>query len=469
MRIITYDETYFLENLTDNDFVNLKQSIVLDITNFVGDLEALNEIGLCADRTEEMLRMYSLSLVENTLREIEEITTFKDFMKKISNNMIKRIINIEGHVIKSLTRKVSNTLETYRIIFYKKLKKSFFKFFLWHKKGDFVLKVDKLYFHQLLVITKNVVGVIYNQTEIDKNRIRNDFGIKIIQENDYQKCSFRTMSREAIVDNKFTFYNINNQIKENGINFKKRNIVDLRIMFNENHYHPNISFITEYIKTNIVNGSKVYIIYPLFIDTKSSILLSRKHGYFNIFYMFVGYYIKLMEEIVKLSDSYKISIVIPNKIDFSCYLKWRVLILNSCKQLGYSNVPVGVLLDDFDMQYDIEYYENTDFVIIDFDELAYNLVNDKNELSKERFDEEMLVPLRLTHSFLKENRIKHIIMSKHLRNKYIMEKLLMLGYTEYIYSDANIPTIIDVMGNYMSRRGKFIGITKGKNNKVLQK
>lgn len=229
-----------------------------------------------------------------------------------------------------------------------------------------------------------------------------------------------------------------------------KTIIDLRILYKDHSYIPTFDVVEEFLINNLSKSKENYVIFPLFLKGESTILKSNNHGYFRIYYEFKNFYDRLSELLIKMMNTYKVIIIIPNTMNLTVYKKWELYLKSS-----FSEIKVGLLVDDFDIVNDFNEYSNFDGLIIDLDYINNN--NFDNELlSKEYFNDNYLDSLRELKAVLLSKTDNYIISSKYMNNSEIIEKMVIIGYKNFYFDVKKLPFLQKTLENYYNRRGKYI-------------
>ena len=204
-------------------------------------------------------------------------------------------------------------------------------------------------------------------------------------------------------------------------------ILDLIYLFNENTFTNKDDII------KIINNKKYkYIILPFEINAIHIV------NEVNV--------IEQLNEILKsIEREDEFYLITPKFSSYNRYLYWSVLM----SQLNKPNLKIGIILNEYELIYEIEEAPFTNLIIINYDEICVN--NYEFRYFKEDIEQKM----RLIKQIAKENDIKVVVKSNNLKNETIIEKLIIMGFKSFIYNENHYNHVKKSVLNYMSRRGKY--------------
>ncbi|MDY0276515.1 MAG: hypothetical protein RBQ97_00365 [Acholeplasma sp.] len=228
--------------------------------------------------------------------------------------------------------------------------------------------------------------------------------------------------------------------------------IDLREMYRNMSIFPKLSDIRLILSERMKTVKNAYVVLPLFIDANSKVFTSENHGYSRIYYEYRGYYDRLINLITESLRDKNIMVVIPNVMRYKDFLFWRAVIKSN--NSANSNVRIGIILDEYEMLYEVDNKRLMDFVIIDFQKIVLNN-NQRETTTYNEFKIYVEVIMRDIHMTLKSKKIDHMVIAKKVVDEQIIEKIFKMGFDKCIYVDTNNKYIINSINNYMSRRGKY--------------
>lgn len=155
------------------------------------------------------------------------------------------------------------------------------------------------------------------------------------------------------------------------------------------------------------------------------------------------FYFKTKKLIENIEYELNVAIHSNNNRDELVYIG---LILRS---LNKNKVKIGLILNSFDEIYTINDDFLPDFIIVNLD-LCVKYVN-----SYTVFKECAISNLRNLREITRELKIKAFIRSNKLANQNVIEKLIILGYKDFVYNVKHYNEIESSVYNYLSRRGKY--------------
>lgn len=251
--------------------------------------------------------------------------------------------------------------------------------------------------------------------------------------------------------NSFTFQcnQGENEYVENKYLYKSKsnkNFITFNNMFKESLIFPKVNTIYKYILS--FKGEK-HIIFPLFDFDSNIYVKSKYHCVKEHYFENYKYYNKLLKQINEIAQKELIYIYLPNLLSYEDYLHWKILIkrfIDNCK--------VGPVISDFEDIYDIEEYKNLDIAIIDYDELIYE-VHGKYKISYNDFKDKSISEFRDLHTVLKQLKVEHIVYSSKLSDEKIIDKLMIMGFNNFIYSEENMENIEKTVKSSIKRREKY--------------
>lgn len=138
-------------------------------------------------------------------------------------------------------------------------------------------------------------------------------------------------------------------------------------------------------------------------------------------------------------------LIAPKYKNYHHYLYWSVFIM----QLNKSNLKTGIILNEYELIYEIEKAPFTNLIIINYDEIS------ENNYELRHFKENIEQKMRFIKQIAKENDIKVVVKSNNLKNETIIEKLIIMGFKTFIYNENHYSHVKKSVLNYMSRRGKY--------------
>lgn len=462
MEINYYKEDEFLKTLNEDDIKQLKSNLINMVDLFNEELAVLYSGFSSTLKGYDDIYRLTTAVINWGLYKIDDDNLLtKGFINRFEVKLESLLNRYIKFCDQSLQDEISVKIRKLYKILINKTKKLIFKFFLCKNPNLTIIKLEELCFYHLAALDNNIEIVCYKKTKLDIDYMQKTFNLKIYKSDEIFNCNNSRLDIDFNKTTKLKLNFINNNYNDY---FKsKSNFIDLRLFYDQDDYHPNIIDLVNNIKKNIEIESELNIVLPIFLETNSELLDSNNHGYLKIYFEYYYFYKRIIQAISSLRDNYFINIIIPNSMNYEDYLWWYVTV-KEILEVGKeeTNVKVGVVLDDFSMIYDIEKYASTDFVVIDFDELSYNLEYDNNYLTFNTFKEELEIPLRDIREVLKSKNIKHLIKAYNLNDENIIEKLIIMGFKDFVYPQSLIKSLNYVIDNYLSRRGKYIGINKKK-------
>lgn len=448
-----YDENQFLKILNNEEKERLRIDINDTLKKFNLEIENIfGGTGGYVNGNSDILGL-SYAVINWSLHEIDDANMIEPGLILKYEEKLKELKKTFSYYYKdSVAKNIDRKTDEIAKIFVNQMKKLIFKFFLCKNSDAKVIELEELCFYHLLTLNSNIDALIYKKTLLDVelkikmfgfNLIKDGSNNKIVKQNHNLEKRFEKLGLKLINMNASYNYHYEN------------NFIDLRTFYDQKDYHPNIDDIINYINDNFKKESELYITLPLFLETKSSLLESNNHGYMQFYFEFYYFSIRIIKKIGTLTDNYNLNILIPNTMSYEDYYWWYVSIKVFLEK-RINKIKIGMFVDDVDMLYSYEREFETDIVLIDFDELSYNL----GEISYENFQLELEEGLRSIHDLLKYNKIPHPIKAVNLKNEQVMEKLIMMGFKEFIYPNNSYQKLNNVLKNYGSRRGKYVGVAE---------
>lgn len=326
--------------------------------------------------------------------------------------------------------------------------------------SSILLKKYKLIFEAIALINEIKLEINYILNKNEKNEYRIDFDMYKNKKEYNNNIYYKTVLNESIsIYEKREYLPINKLIESLKYNDLERrveihnNYLDLRRYYNSSEYFPSIKKITNVVEEYTNLNEEVIIVFPLYLDEEQGIFNSKKQGYFKIYYEFSDYYNKLICEIIKINKLNKITIILPNLMRYKDYISWEVVIKNIAKN-NKKNIRVGLVLEDYEMYFDIGDKKLPEFVIIDYKEINHNSNEDKI-INFKNFKGFFESKFRDIHAILKNAKIEHYILLESMNNEQIIEKMIIMGFKKYIYDSQNSLSLVNSINNHSSRRGIF--------------
>lgn len=223
-------------------------------------------------------------------------------------------------------------------------------------------------------------------------------------------------------------------LNRNQINIKSANFLYL----NEDCLFNNFNLANK-LNKNLTN----YLVFPLNL-TKTN----NNYGYFNSYFKYKYYYDQIIKKIYILSNQYKIKLVLNEINNYNNYLYWYALIKEILPQ-----IELGIIIDDLYFEIPSEKIK-ADFVIINLKQCFSNenITKNINYLTfKQHFEHD----LRAFHTILKEQNINHFVNVVNINCEETLEKLLIMGFKNFIYTQAEFSLLVNIINKYQSRRGKY--------------
>lgn len=448
MKVINkYNETEFVYNIDCEAYTYLKDEISSAIDNFVDEVENVyngqnNKMDTDLESIKQAMILIKLAIVDVSLAYDKRNLFIDNFIKQV-DNLLKKYNLYKQKDVRYKTYELSKIIVS-------KVKKLIFKFFLLKNPKMDCLYIESLSFYQLLVIDNKIDVVYYEYTNLDLEKMQQIFNVKFVK-----------MYNKPVINLKVNdCKNILTKCETEFIGISgNTSYVDLREMYKLLSYYPTVTTIIECIKERFEKDTEVYLTLPLFLDEKVILFNSENHGYLNVYFENPNYYKDFVLKVIKLAEVYKLKIIVPSSMNYEDYLWWYLNIKQIAKKHGLDKrISVGILLDELELQFDIEKYENVDLVLIDLDELDYE--NDLEEISKPYFKSNLEEELRYMHRFLKFKKIDHPVISYRIKDAGIIEKLIIMGFDKFIYPKCKLLEINKALCNYESRRGKYVGLYK---------
>lgn len=433
-----YDEDYLL--LVKNDLLlKINEEIIISLNAYIIDFNLITRSPSVRYRTSNFYSSFIESFVDLLINKIKinrefcksyqtEITYLAD--EHITNLKIFYNLNIEGiKIFENFVKVLINEFK--RIIFlnYLKINK--------HLK---TINIKKLEIVHLIVANQLMINIKYIEVPNNlKSFIKRFDNIKVIEKDEL----FNSYSLTIDESQKIKLIN--------------KQFIDLKLLYIDKNYFMTTSVLKNILINNNIDN-QIIIRLPLFLYSNSLIFKSKYHGHYKLYYEFSKYFDNLIDMLSNLGNNENITLIISDIMTYNDYLLWRKKI----RSLSENKIKIGVVLEDFDFfEYNdfnefnlIERIKTFDLVIIQIDHLLMNQLG-RIDFEIESYINEIHEDLKQFKNYLLELKITPVIYSKNLKNEQLLEKLMKMGFKNYIFSYENIGNVNNSYTKYMSRRGKY--------------
>lgn len=463
MNLIRYNEFNFLNSLDEFEKKNLQSKLEEKILNFSSELSYINSnITNTLSMRNTMINKIIVPAINLAVLKTEDAigtNYFKQFNRTYLNysTYLTNLHQANGNPnLKDLLFQFSKITENLA-------KESIFEIFLFERMDSTAIYIKDLkYYHLTSLLNTTIKFVYYDNANSDLLKEAHSFHFKIIK-----YCPLNIAATKDLKTT-FEFRNLSPNInliamsKQSNNSSLKDYYFDLRTPYNQIDYYPDIKEIIKRIKRSIQSDSEIYITLSIFLETPSPVLTSNHNGYLKSYFKFNNYYDYIINEVTELSKDFKVNYLIPNSMYYKDYIWWYTSIKDVLATKAEKEAKVGLILEDDEMAYELEEIGHADIVVIDFDELTYEYTEDLEGLTYDEFKDNVIDLIRPIHSHLKYKKITHPIKSLKVNNSKIFEKLIMMGFTDFIYPPSSMRELTHALNSYMSRRGKYVGLSKAK-------
>ncbi len=162
----------------------------------------------------------------------------------------------------------------------------------------------------------------------------------------------------------------------------------------------------------------------------------------------------------------RVDLVAPMLRDSKDIKQWRERIKYLFADLPESCRPkFGVMLETETAVDYIEDYVKTDFNVFGLNDLTEEITYDFSRydfMPIEDMKEELFVYLQYAHQHMRRTgiRLRHFISGNMLTNRDIFLRLINAGFSNYIVPISNIRLSEELLMNYESSRGRYVGVSK---------
>jgi len=387
----------------------------MKITDFMRNIKKDEQKQLVVEFEKSVLDYYSK---DNFLNQSNFDNFVIDYLLEDQIAEINQLIDNDKFTLLNILRSIKKKLNPKFIVFrdcengydefYYKLRTIFEKILFENyirKQYEEIVYLNKVKKVHLTTLLKYKKKVLYNFIEKDVEQHLKELSLDGKKQSNYLKV------KESYSE----------------LDYLNDQILDLIYLFNENTFTNKDDII------KIINNKKYkYIILPFEINAIHIV------NEVNV--------IEQLNEILKsIEREDEFYLITPKFSSYNRYLYWSVLI----SQLNKPNLKIGIILNEYELIYEIEEAPFTNLIIINYDEICVN--NYEFRYFKEDIEQKM----RLIKQIAKENDIKVVVKSNNLKNETIIEKLIIMGFKSFIYNENHYNHVKKSVLNYMSRRGKY--------------